>query len=121
MKIGSRILGVSPRIRLQLSDRAKPKTYDLRPVCKVLLFQNPAMMQLMPRDDVSQPPHADFVLICDAASRPRRLIEIAQQRKRGSAHRDKVFDQIGQRTLRERTIPHIVILLVTFNWRSVGA
>src|SRR5258706_4454423 len=110
MKIGSRILGVSPRIRLQLSDRAKPKTYDLRPVCKVLLFQNPAMMQLMPRDDVSQPPHADFVLICDSAARPRRLVEIAQQRNRGAAHRDEVLDQIGQRTLRKRPITRLVIL-----------
>ena len=79
------------------------------------------MMQLMARDDISQRPHADFILVGNAAPRPRGLVEIAQQRKRGAAHGDEVFDQIGQRTMRERTVAYVVILLEAFEGSSVGA
>src|ERR1700694_5336998 len=37
---------------------------------KILLFQNAAMMQLVPGDDVSDPAHRDFVLVGDAAPHP---------------------------------------------------
>src|ERR1700692_3925734 len=62
---------------------------------KVFLFENRAVMQFMPRDDVSQPAHADFILISDAAPHPGLSIEIAQQRKGSAAHGDKIFYRIG--------------------------
>jgi hypothetical protein len=49
------------------------------PSREIFLFQNPAMMQFMPCDDISESADADFILVCGTAPGPRRFVEIAQQ------------------------------------------
>src|SRR5260370_41686327 len=71
---------------------------------KVSLLQYPPMMQLMPRDDVGEPPHADFVLVRDTATGPRCLVEIAQQRQRGAAHGDEVLTRSASRRCAKRPL-----------------
>ncbi len=78
-------------------------------------------MQLMACDDVSQRPHGDFILVRDAAPPPCGFVKIAQQRNSGAAYGDEVFHQIGQRTLRERSIAHVVVLLEAFDGSGVSA
>src|ERR1700726_1532556 len=78
-------------------------------------------MQLMPCDDVSQAPYGDFIFVGDAAPHPRRFVKIAQQREGGAAYGDEVLNQIGQRTLRKRTIAHVVVLLEAGEGCAVGA
>ena len=78
-------------------------------------------MQLMPRDDVGQRAHADCILAGDAEPRPRLFIEVAKQRQRGAANGDEVLDQIGQRTLRKRTVADVVVLFEAFEGCGVGA
>src|SRR5260370_34809653 len=88
---------------------------------EIPLHQNSAMVQLMPRDDVGEPPHADFALVRDTATGPGCFVEIAQQRQRGAAHGDEVLHQIGQRTLRGRPVAHIVVLLKACERHGDGA
>src|SRR6266478_9627266 len=88
---------------------------------EVLLFKNPPMMQLMPRNDVGEPPHGDFILVGNSAAHPCCFIQIAQQRQGSAAYRDEVLNQILQWTFCERAMTHVVVLLKTFEGRGVGA
>src|SRR5579863_3202561 len=89
--------------------------------CEVLLLQNPPVMHFMPRNQIGNRPHCDFILIGNPAPRPRRLLQIPQQGNCRAPHRDVIFNRVGDRTARKRTIPNIVILLEAFDGGSVAA
>src|ERR1700722_1884846 len=103
-------------------DDKAAKSYPAKlPSCKIFLFQNPAMMQFVPCDDISDSADADFILVCSTAPSPRRFVKIAQQGKCGLAYSDKVFHQIAQRTMREWAIANVVILLEALHRRGIAA
>src|ERR1700728_151082 len=79
------------------------------------------MMQLVSGDDIGDTAHAHLVLVGRSAAHPCRFVEIAQQRERGPAHGDEVFDPLRQGMARERSIAHVVILFKAFHRGSVGA
>src|ERR1700723_3626328 len=98
------------------------KSYPAKlPSRKIFLFQNPAMMQFMPCDDISESADADFILVCSTAPSPRRFVEMAQQGEGGPAYSDKVFHQIAQRTMREWAIANVVVLLEALHRGGIGA
>src|SRR5579872_6762655 len=111
--------GHKPRPR-RMANNERPLVPRLGPR-EVLLFQNPAMMQLMPRNNVSQRPNRYFVLVREAAAGPCSFVEIAQQRESGAAHGDKILHSIAQRAIRKRTIAHVVILIEAFDGSGVAA
>jgi len=45
---------------------------------EVLIFQHPAMVQLVCSDDVSNGAHGNFVLVANAAPSPRGFVKIAE-------------------------------------------
>src|SRR5271165_1689605 len=91
------------------------------PPREVLLLQNPAMMQLVTRHQIGQRSRTDLILVRNTPPRPRRAIQITQECQGRPPHRNIVLDQLGQRTLPERTVSNIVILLKTLDRSPVTA
>src|SRR5208283_1753569 len=88
---------------------------------EILFLENLAMMQLVPGNDVGEGPYGNFILVGHAATRPCRLVQVAQQGQGCAAYGDVVLNDLGERRLRERTIADVVVLLEAFHRRLVPA
>src|SRR5216684_8921049 len=114
--------GLASECDLHRSRPVEAKIYPLSAVRgKVLLFQNPAVMQFMAGKDVGKGADRDFILVGHAATRPGRLVKIPQQRHSRPAHGDEVFNPISQGPLPEGAVADVVVLLKTFQGRRIVA
>src|SRR5580692_11280934 len=106
----------SPAIlRFAQDDKEPPAPSSVQkfrsPPREILLLQHPPMVQLVPRNDISQRPHAHFILVGNSTPHPSCLIQISQQRQRRPPNRNVVLNDLRELRCRKRTILHIIILL----------
>jgi len=88
---------------------------------EVFLLEDPAMVQFVSGDEISDSAGADLILVCDAAALPGCFVQIAQQRECGASDGDVVLDHVGERALGERAVADVVVLLEAFDRRPVTA
>src|SRR5579872_188816 len=88
---------------------------------EIFFLQNAAMMEFVASNGISDGAHADLVFVGDAAAKPCRFVEIAQQSQGGPANGDVVVDQFRKWATVERPVAHIVVLLEAFDGRAVAA
>ena len=79
------------------------------------------MMQLVPGDHPGERAHRDFVLIRHAAPHPRVILKLTEQQHCGPPYGLELLDQTGQRTLVERAVANVIVLLEAFDGSPVVA
>ena len=88
---------------------------------EIFLFEDAAVVEFVAGGDVGQGADADSRSCWRCRGASRLLVEVAEQRQRGAADGDVVFDDFGERTRGERAVANVVVLLEAFDGRAVSA
>src|SRR5262252_1229939 len=88
---------------------------------QVLLFEDPAVVQVVSSNDVRQRTYRHLALVRYAAPLPSGSIQSGKERNRCSPNFHQLLGQIGQGAFRKTAILHVVILLKTGERRPIAA
>src|SRR5256885_11862067 len=86
----------------------------------VLLLDYAAMMQLVPRRDVSEGAHAYFGTVRNSAACRRFLIHVTIEKAGRLAHGFVFCGEVGERKFIEIGSSYVIILLPSRKWTLVG-
>ena len=77
---------------------------------KVALLENLPVVQLVPRGNKCQRPHAHLILVGRASSQPRIFPKRTKQRQTRTSHVRKLLYQTRQRPFAESAAAHVIVL-----------
>src|SRR6266404_2713886 len=88
---------------------------------KVSFFENIAVVQFVPGNDIGERSHGDVVLVSDALPGPILSTEVAEQREGRGADAFEFFHQVREEEFGVWTVADEIVLLVAFQGRTVVA